>query len=53
MSKQYLQEIMEAAQKELDDERRRAAIEEAKERLRRKRPWFHKLFPFKVNFTRR
>jgi hypothetical protein len=40
------------AMEALAQERHRAAVEEEKERLRKKKSLLHKLFPFKISFTR-
>lgn len=41
------------AEEELADEAFRAEVEKEKQRLRAYRPWWHKLFPYKIVFVRR
>lgn len=41
------------ARKEIDQEKRRRLIDEAKVRLLTQRPWWHQVFPFKITITRR
>jgi len=47
--------IHEAALMELHDERRRAAIEKEKERLRARaaRPWWVRIFPWRIRIERK
>lgn len=47
--------IVAEAKREIDDEERRAAINEAKDRIRERkmRPLWHKIFPFVITITRR
>lgn len=49
-----LEAVENAAREELRQERFRAAVEKAKEAMRRER-WWHRLFPFHINIivTRR
>lgn len=49
---QGIANIKAIAEAELKEEQRRQAIDEMKEKLRRK-PWLHKLLPFKVIIVRR
>lgn len=44
--------IEQEAREELAKEQRRADIEKAKQRLRERR-WWHRLFPFRITFTKR
>lgn len=46
-------EAVQTARRELAEETFRAAVEQAKARLRNRRPWWHVLFPFKITITRR
>lgn len=45
-------EIIKRAQAELEEESFRAAVEREKERLRNKRPWWKRLFPFVIKIER-
>lgn len=48
-------DIISQAKKELAEERYRAAVKQEKERLRAKaaRPWWAKLFPWRITIERR
>lgn len=47
-----MEQIERDAREELDNERRRILIDKAKQRLRERR-WWHRLFPFRITFTKR
>lgn len=49
-TKQYARELAEAA---IREERFRSQVEIEKARLRERKPWWHKVFPFKITITRR
>ena len=48
-----LEKVKEQAKKELEDELFREAVEKEKEKLRGKKPFLHKLLPYKIIFIRR
>lgn len=46
-------EIQEQAAKELEEEQFVKEVEKAKERLRRKKPFLHRLLPWRIKLERR
>jgi hypothetical protein len=46
-------ELRRQAEDELKQEARRKRVDEIKAALRVKKPWWHKIFPFKVTITKR
>lgn len=48
-----ISKVEEEARKELDDEIFREKVEEAKEKIRNKKPLLHILFPWKIKLERR
>ena len=45
--------IREAVQQELAEEAFRRAVDAEKEKQRQRKPWWHKLVPFRITITRR
>ena len=48
-----IQAVRAEARRQLDAEAFEAAVEAEKERLRRYRPWWHRVFPYRVILVRR
>lgn len=46
------EEIRKQAEKELEEEQYREAVDKYKERLKAKK-WYHKLFPYRIVFIKR
>lgn len=53
LSKQELQQIKQQAKQEFKEEKMRAEIEKVKQKLREKKPFWQKIFPFKIVIVRR
>ena len=47
-----LNEIEQQAKKELQEEQFRAKVEEVKNRLRNKKPWYRKIFLYRIKLER-
>lgn len=45
--------VKKEAEKELEEERFREAVEQMKSKLRQKKPLLHKIFPWKITIQRR